>query len=268
MSDLQATSDPQAAWAALRARFEQRAERFGFVVPVYNHARTVRQVALEAARSGGPVWLVDDGSTDGTAQALEGLQGVTVLRHAVNQGKGAALLTGMRAAAEAGVHWVVSVDSDGQHVPAEAVGLLRAASESTRPVIVLGSREGMGGPKVPWTSRWGRRFSNFWVWFVGGPWVSDSQTGFRVYPAREILALPLRARRFQFEVEVLVCARRWGIAVCGVPVSVEYAPPGGRVSHFRPWVDFWRNTVTLGRMFFLRFAPRPALPPKVDSDAP
>ena len=261
-------SQQPAAWSDLRQRFERIGDRFAFVIPVYNHARTVRQVALEAACSGSPVWVIDDGSTDETAVVLRELPGVTVLRHEVNQGKGAALLTGMQAAAAAGIRWVVTVDSDGQHVPSEAIRLLDAVCDQKRAAIVLGCREGMAGPRVPWTSRWGRRFSNFWVWVVGGPWVSDSQTGFRVYPVREILRLPLRARRFQFEVEVLVCARRAGIAVLGVPVSVEYAPPGGRISHFRPWLDFWRNTTTLGRLFFLRFTPTPALPPKVDSDAP
>jgi len=102
----------------------------------------------------------------------------------------------------------------------------------------------------------GRGFSGFWVWASGGPALSDSQTGFRVYPVPETLALPTRARRFQFEVEVLVHARRAGIPICEVPVGVDYAPPGGRVSHFHPWRDFGRNAATFTRLIATRFLPR------------
>jgi hypothetical protein len=102
----------------------------------------------------------------------------------------------------------------------------------------------------------GRGFSGFWVWAAGGPRVVDSQTGFRVYPVAETLALPTRARRFEFEVEVLVHARRAGIPIRQVPVSVAYEPPGGRVSHFRPWRDFGRNSATFTRLIVSRFVPR------------
>ena len=105
-------------------------------------------------------------------------------------------------------------------------------------VIVVGNRQGMAGENVPWTSRFGRGFSNFWVWAAGGPWIADSQSGFRLYPLPEALQLGVRARRYQFEVEILVRARRSGIATVEVPVSVVYQPKGVRVSHFRPWRDF------------------------------
>jgi len=102
----------------------------------------------------------------------------------------------------------------------------------------------------------GRGFSGFWVWAAGGPRLADSQSGFRVYPSAETLALPTRARRFEFEVEVLVWARRAGIPIREVPVSVVYDPPGGRVSHFRPWRDFGRNSATFTRLIASRFLPR------------
>lgn len=122
----------------------------------------------------------------------------------VNQGKGAALRTGFAAAAPT-CDWAMTIDADGQHRAPEGRILLDAARQRTR-VLVVGTRQGMSGEHVPWTSRFGRGFSNFWVWVAGGPWIADSQSGFRLYPLPETLELAVQARRYQFEVEVLVRA--------------------------------------------------------------
>jgi glycosyltransferase involved in cell wall biosynthesis len=254
-------------WPEMLSKFAARGHGVAFVIPAYNHGRTVRQVAADAAATGCPVWIIDDGSTDETERATENLDGVTVIRHAENQGKGAALITGIAAAAKR-ARWIVSVDADGQHMPDEALRLLAAVDGLDRPAIVLGRREGMrGDPRIPWTSRFGRGFSNFWVRVSGGPRVSDSQTGFRLYPAQEVLRLPVKSRRFQFEVEVLVLAQIAGIEVIEVPVSVVYGPPGRRVSHFHPWRDFWRNSSTFTRLIARRMFGL-STPQKVDPDAP
>jgi hypothetical protein len=122
------------------------------------------------------------------------------------------------------------------------------AARRTGRCIVVGRRQGMDGPNTPWTSRFGRGFSNFWIRMAGGHAVRDSQSGLRAYPLPEVLGLGTRARRFQFEVEVLVRARWTGLPVVEVPVSVVYAPKGQRESHFRPFVDFWRNAGTFTRL--------------------
>jgi glycosyltransferase involved in cell wall biosynthesis len=254
------------AWPDLLSRFTDRGQGVAFVIPAYNHGRTVRQVAQDAAATGCPVWIVDDGSSDETPREIENIAGVTGIRHDVNMGKGAALLTGMRAAA-ASARWVISVDADGQHVPAEGLRMLAAVDGKGHPALVLGRREGMHDAAIPWKSRFGRSFSNFWVRASGGPRVSDSQTGFRLYPVAEILGLPVKSRRFQFEVEVLVLAKLAGIDVIEVPVSVVYDQPGGRISHFRPWRDFWRNSYTFTRLIVRRLLPF-STSPKVDRNAP
>jgi hypothetical protein len=110
----------------------------------------------------------------------------------------------------------------------------------------------MTGEDVPWTSRFGRGFSNFWVRMAGGPVLSDTQSGMRIYPLPEAANLGVRARRFQFEVEILVRARRAGIPVVETPVRVSYTPGMKRVSHFRPFVDFCRNSATFTRLIFQR----------------
>jgi len=253
-------------WSELRARALRQAAPFAFVIPVYNHARNVRQVAEAAVASGASVVVVDDGSTDGAPAALADLAGATVLRHPQNRGKGAAILTGLQAVAGApfAARFAVTVDADGQHSPDDARALLAevlpADANAARAAMVLGARLGMEGGAVPWSSRVGRRFSGFWVWASGGPVLSDSQSGFRVYPVAETLALATRARRFEFEVEVLVQASRAGIPLVEVPVPVSYAPPGGRVSHFRPWRDFARNAATFTRLIGTRLLSRRRLP--------
>jgi glycosyltransferase involved in cell wall biosynthesis len=233
--------------------FADTANRLGgvaMVIPTYNHWPMVRKVALSASALGLPVFVVDDGSNDGTSDGLAEISGIHLLRHEQNLGKGEALLTGMRAAAKV-AEWAITLDSDGQHRPLDALNLMTLINSSDR-AMVVGRRQGMDQEKVPWTSRWGREFSNFWVWLACGRWVHDSQSGFRLYPLPESLHLPTRARRFQFEVEVLVQAVWNGLPVLEAPVSVDYQPPCERRSHFRPWLDFWRNTKTFTRLITLR----------------
>lgn len=225
-------------------------DRFAVVIPVYNHDRRIGGVAAEALKLGYPVYVVDDGSTDASYFRVRDISGVRVLRHRFNRGKGLALWTGFQAAAET-ADWAVTLDADGQHAPADAVDMIRSIPAGERPIVV-GARQGMIGKDVPWTSRFGRGFSNFWVWVSGGPRLTDSQSGFRIYPLPETLALKVGAKRFQFEVEVLVKARWKGIPVREAPVSVNYRPGAPRVSHFRPFIDFVRNSNTFTRLIFQR----------------
>ena len=228
--------------------------RAAVIIPVFNHAGRIAAVIGEAKTLGLLIIVVNDGSTDGTGEVLAGIEGITVLHPPHNLGKGAALLTGFVVAAST-CDWALILDGDGQHRPTDGLRLLKAAEDHEGRVIVIGNRQGMEGRHVPWTSRFGRLFSNFWVWAVGGPWVQDSQSGFRLYPLPETLHCPTRARRYQWEVEILVVAHRQGIKAIEVPISVVYQPKGERISHFRPWIDFRRNSATFSRLFFQRFFP-------------
>jgi glycosyltransferase involved in cell wall biosynthesis len=216
------------------------------IIPVYNHEQMVAEVVERSLLLGLPVIVVDDGSTDATQDRIKRIKGIRILRHRLNRGKGAALLTGFAAAAEFS-DWAVTLDADGQHNPEDAQGLIDAIPESERPII-LGMREGMLASDVPWTSRFGREFSNFWVRMSGGPAVADSQSGFRAYPLPECLHLGVRARRFQFEIEILVKAWWSHLPVVEVPVRVSYTPGARRISHFHPFYDFLRNTGLFSRL--------------------
>jgi glycosyltransferase involved in cell wall biosynthesis len=220
------------------------------VIPVYNHARTVAAVIRRTLDLGYTVIAVDDGSTDGTAAVLDAVGGITVLRHRENRGKGAAILTGLKEA-DRFADLAVTIDADGQHHP-EDIPLLLAAVPAGRRPIVVGNRHGMEAREVPWTSRFGREFSNFWVRAAGGPPVADTQSGFRLYPLPETLELGVRARRFQFEVEVLARAGWRGIPVLETPVRVTYPHGAERISHYRPLLDFLRNSWTFTTLIALR----------------
>jgi glycosyltransferase involved in cell wall biosynthesis len=225
--------------------------RYAIVIPLYNHRDRVEGVVTGAAALGWPVFVVDDGSTDGSAERVPQKPNVRLLRHPENRGKGAALLAGFAAAVEV-ANWAVTIDADGQHDPADIPPLIRAIPPDDR-YIMVGHRQGMTGEVgVPWTSRFGRGFSNFWVRCSGGPKMADSQSGFRVYPIPEVLNLNVKARRFQFEVEVLARAGWRGIPVVETPVSVNYHGGVDRISHFRPFVDFVRNSRAFSRLIVQR----------------
>jgi glycosyltransferase involved in cell wall biosynthesis len=229
--------------------------RVAVVIPAYNHEGKIAGVIREARKLSWPLFVVDDGSTDSTYERIKDSPDVAVIRHGRNLGKGAAILTGFAAAAPL-ADWVVTIDADGQHHPADAWNLIRAVPQGERPIIV-GRREGMDHLHVPWKSRFGRAFSNFWVRASGGPDIIDTQSGFRLYPLPEAGQLQVRARRFQFEVEILVRATWQGLPVLEAPVRVTYQPSGERVSHYRGFVDFCRNTGTFSRLIFRRIFMQP-----------
>ena len=229
---------------------ESNSSGFAVVIPVFNHGRTAADIVHSALALGWPVYVVDDGSTDEGQRALSSIEGIHLLRHAVNRGKGAALMTGFEAAAQS-ADWAITLDADGQHHPHDALALVQAIPQGMRP-IVIGRRLRMQTEGAPWTSRFGRKFSNFWVRTAGGPSVTDSQSGFRIYPLPEVLQLGVKARRYQFEVEVLVKAAWHGTPVIEAPVRVLYPSKAERISHFRPFVDFVRNSKVFTRLIVQR----------------
>jgi glycosyltransferase involved in cell wall biosynthesis len=217
------------------------------VIPAYNEAATVRDVAQRALQQAALVIVVDDGSADGTSRSLAGL-GAVVLRNEGNLGKAASLRRGAHEAMRLGATAIVTLDGDGQHCPEDIPALMRAwhaAPDS----IVIGSRLHERG-KIPPVRYWANRFANSCVGIVAGYPIADSQSGLRVYPARVFSEARLRydrAHSFVFESEVLIEAVRLGIRARCVPVQVIYSDRA-RASHFRPVADF----VRIARMLIWR----------------
>ncbi|MCF8025979.1 MAG: glycosyltransferase family 2 protein [Desulfobacteraceae bacterium] len=229
--------------------------RFAVVIPAYNHGRTAEKVIAEALKLDLPLFVIDDGSNDDTYERICRFPEIHILRHKKNLGKGAALMTGFTEASRI-ADWAITIDADGQHNPRDAQTLIHAARQY-RKALIVGNRTGMDNPHVHWTSRFGKYFSNFWVRASGGPKISDSQSGFRIYPLPEAAAWEVKSKRFEFEVEVLVRAHWRRVPVVEAPVGVNYLPPAERISHFRPWRDFLRNAKTFTGLMVQRFLARP-----------
>ena len=218
-----------------------RAGPVAAVIPVFDHEATIAAVIAGCADRVPIVVVVDDGSRDRSAdraeQAIEAASGETdfvLARHPQNLGKGAALLTGFRAAREHGATAVVVLDADGQHRPSDLPRFIR--EHAAHPdAIVLGNRD-LDAAHIPESSRFGRAFSNFWVRRTAGADLPDTQCGYRLLPLGATLDLPVRARRYDYEVEILVRAAWAGIPLRSVPIDVWYPERDERVSHFRACV--------------------------------
>jgi glycosyltransferase involved in cell wall biosynthesis len=206
------------------------------VIPSYNNGGTVVEVVRGVLRQGLPVIVVDDGSTDGTADALKDLP-VHVLRHTRNRGKGRALKTGLEEARRQGYRFALTLDADGQHDPGDIPAIVAAAGERT---LVIGSRN-LTAEGMPSGNTFANRFSNFWFTVQTGRKLPDTQTGFRVYPLEDLPSLKLLTARYEAELTLLVFSAWKGLQLVPVPVRVYY--PEDRVSHFRPFADFFRISV-------------------------
>jgi glycosyltransferase involved in cell wall biosynthesis len=215
------------------------------LIPALDCETTIGAVVRETRRFLPHVLVVDDGSTDRTADAAKSA-GAEVLRFPVNRGKGAALRAGMATLRDAGATHALTLDGDGQHEPADAAALIAAAR--TEPgALVLGARQHPPASLAP-IRAFGNRFANRWVEIACGRRFEDTQSGFRLYPLAATLALGARAERFAFETEVLILAVRAGLPVLSIPVRVHNPPPHLRQSHFRGTADSTRIVLTVIRL--------------------
>ena len=209
------------------------------VIPAYNEVRTIRDIAQRALAQSPLVIVVDDGSTDGTATALEDLP-VIVLRNDGNRGKAASLRYGANEAIKRGACAIVTLDGDGQHCP-EDIPLLVHAYLAAPGCIVIGSRL-HARHEIPPARYWANRFANFWISWAAGYAIADSQSGFRIYPVALFSQAKVNygeAASFVFESEILIEASRLGVQARCVPINVIYSTRA-RASHFRPIVDIAR----------------------------
>ncbi len=209
------------------------------LIPSYNPGTTVHATVAAARAVWNPVWVVVDGSTDGSAQALQAMAqqdpGLRVWLLPHNQGKGAAVLHGATLAAQAGYSHALTMDSDGQH-PAALIPQFMKASIAQPGAMVLGRP--LFDASAPMLRVRGRRVSNWWTNLETlGAGIADSLYGFRVYPVHELTAV-MRGqrwmRRFDFDTEAVVRLAWRGVKPINIDAPVKYlsAAEGG-VSHFQ-----------------------------------
>ena len=223
------------------------------VIPTYQNAKTLLKVVADVHRVVDTVFVVDDGSNDGTAALLDKATGnerpEKVLTHPKNCGKGAALKTGLMYARQQGFRYAVTVDADGQHRADDIPALLKAVEEEPD-ALAIGSR-GLQHENMPAKSTFANRFSNFWFALQTLQRLPDTQSGLRVYPLRRLHGLRWMSARYEAELTLLVFSAWAGVKLLPVPVSVYYPPRDQRVTHFRPGRDFTRISVLNTLLCFL-----------------
>lgn len=235
------------------------------LIPSYNPGEKVFETVRTARAEWAPVWVIVDGSTDGTGERLaalaEGDPDLEVFVHPRNRGKGAALLTGFTEARARGYTHALTLDADGQH-PSECIRTFMQASGARPEAMVLGvPRFDASAPRVRVL---GRRISNGWAHLETlRAGIEDSLFGFRVYPLAPLVREMQRRRgmrRFDFDVEAAVRLAWLGVPAVNLSAPVRYFTPAeGGVSHFRYGRDNALLTVMHVRLFFGFLARLPRL---------
>ena len=223
------------------------------VIPTYNNGGTIAQVITDVMCYTDNIIVVNDGSTDDTAQILSEVPGIQVISYEKNRGKGYALKLALQTARNLGYDYAVTIDADGQHFADDIPAFVKRI-EQKPDSLLIGARN-LTADNMPPKSTFANKFSNFWYRVETGHMLTDTQSGFRLYPLRKLEKMRFVSGRYEFEVEVIVRAAWRGINVENVPVKVFYPPAGERVSHFRPMKDFTRismlNTMlVLGALLF------------------
>lgn len=228
------------------------------IIPVYDHGEAISTVLKQlkplAIEYSLTCWLIDDGSGPDCAEVLDAWRQaepnwVQLQRIAVNSGKGAAMLTGFKAAADAGFTHALQVDADGQHDIQDVSRMLEQARQAPEAVIA-------GVPiyddSVPKARLYGRYITHFWVWVNTASFaIQDSMCGFRVYPlaaTNKLIIEEAIGRRMDFDTDIIVRLYWRGVPVINQPTRVHYPLDG--VSHFEMWHDNFRITLMHSRLFF------------------
>ena len=238
------------------------------IIPTYNNGGTVVNVTRRALAECDDVIVVDDGSTDDTADLLAptnlpprgrlstaedpssggGRGRLFIVRHNRNRGKGRALCTGFQKALELGFSYAITLDADGQHYPEDIPKFLEASRQHPH-ALIIGSRR-MEGKEQSRGSAFANKFSNFWFYVQTGRRLPDTQTGYRLYPLKNLHPSPSGwgwGARYEAELELLVFSSWHGVELVPIDIDVYYPPAEERISHFRPGKDFTRisllNTV-------------------------
>jgi glycosyltransferase involved in cell wall biosynthesis len=211
------------------------------LIPVYDHEHAIGAVVADVLTHDVPCMLVDDGSSAVCAKVLDDLaaahpETITLVRHAENRGKGAAVLSGFARAVSDGYTHLLQIDADGQHCVADIPKFLNTAKEHPEAIIA-------GHPiydeSVPAIRLYGRYATHIWVWInTLSLEIKDSMCGFRVYPVAPVIALAARQKigtRMNFDTDILVRLFWDGLRVINLPTRVAYPTDG--VSHFRVWLD-------------------------------
>lgn len=223
---------------AIATRTEMQQLKVCTVMPTYNNSGTLRDIVERVLAYCTDVIVVNDGCTDNSAEILDSFSDrITVVDYGRNRGKGYALKQGFKKAQKMGFDYALTIDSDGQHFP-EDIPLFVEALEQHPGALIVGSRN-LNQENMPGGNTFANKFSNFWFKIQTGINLPDTQTGYRLYPLQK---LPhIFSARYEAELSLLVFSAWRGIDL--VPIKVNVCYPEDRVTHFRPFWDFFRISV-------------------------
>lgn len=209
------------------------------VIPTYNNDKTLSTVIDGVSQYVDDIMIVNDGSTDRTNDVIAGYNGkITVISYTKNRGKGYAIREAMTMASLMDYRYMITIDADGQHFPSDIIAIIDKIKEMPDSLII-GSRI-FTSENIPNGNIFANRFSNFWFRVQTGYNLQDTQTGFRLYPLNRMKKIRNITNRYESELELLVRSAWSGIKLIPVPISVYYPSSEDRVSHFRPFKDFFR----------------------------
>ena len=213
-------------------------EKICVVIPTYNNGGTLREVVERVLAYSTNVIVVNDGCTDDSKDILDSFgKRITVIDYGKNRGKGYALKQGFKKAKALGFDYALTLDSDGQHYP-EDIPLFVKALEQHPGALIVGSRN-LNQENMPGGNTFANKFSNFWFKVQTGLNLPDTQTGYRLYPLRQLPKI--LSSRYETELALLVFSAWRNIEL--VPIQINVLYPEDRVTHFRPFWDFFRISV-------------------------
>ena len=212
------------------------------VIPAYQDEKHIGDIARRTRERLDHVLVVDDGSTDHTAQRAREA-GAEVIVHNQNRGKGDAIKTGLAYWSDREITWVSLLDSDGQHLPEEIDRFLTAAASSTQSTFLIGNRmNNVSG--MPFIRRVANRYMSRQISRLCGQEIPDTQCGFRMLNRQLVPELLGGGDRFDYDTEVLIVASRKGYRIESVPITTVYTD---QVSKIRPLRDAIRFLQLLWR---------------------
>ena len=211
--------------------------RVAAVIPAYQEEKHVAEVARRVRAQLEHVLVVDDGSTDATAERAR-RAGVDVIVHPQNRGKGESIKTGMRYWLDRGIDYVVLLDADGQHLPEEIVHFIDAAGQHNAKIFV-GTRMN-DVTSMPWVRRVVNRYMSDKISRACGQQIPDTQCGFRMLHRDLIPELLGGTNRFDYETEMLIIASRNGHRIAAVPITTVYSDEVSSIHPVRDTLRFFK----------------------------
>jgi glycosyltransferase involved in cell wall biosynthesis len=211
--------------------------RLAALIPAYREASSISDVVRRTLPHVDLVLVVDDGSPDDSA-ALAKQAGAEVIQHTVNQGKGAAIKTGMKALCERGVEFIMLLDGDGQHAPEEIPRFSEAAKCSTAGIVIGNRFENVEG--MPFVRRSVNAFMSYMISNACGVKIPDTQCGFRLVRSSIVPSIMGSSDHFDFETEMLLLASRSGLTIKNVPVSTIYGEETSKIQPVRDTIKFFK----------------------------